>query len=42
MKYIKPSMEIFEIDEEEDVITTSTTGSGLDIGGVDTDDQGKW
>lgn len=28
MKYIKPSMEIFEIDEEEDVITISTLGEG--------------
>lgn len=28
MKYIKPSMEVFLIDEETDVITTSTLTEG--------------
>jgi len=43
MEYIKPSMEFFIIDGEEDIITTSTgTTPGLDIdeGQTDTGDFG--
>lgn len=41
MKYVKPSMEIFVIDEEDEIITTSTTpGLGIDEGETDAGDFG--